>query len=333
MALLGQLLQDSQYRDGPEGPACWPALPRTAPPCDGIVAGVHINNNLLMTNLGPIQIYTPFGHRNHRRAASLRMPTHAHTELMQSERSRTKRRLYNQSTDTDTEAEIETAQLDYGGQNSRGEEQTLPPAWEPEPSTWTVGYEAIGATSIGVEQERRTQSRRRGLRVKSTKLADHNEGRHPSDGTQGERLAELDKKRITQALCSTLKITGLLEQEAVRALLLLDLRRFGRHKAIPKVALATICVIVDYHRRYKRRDQNAERLGSDPHFKMLSHELGLADAHIQLSRKVKEELRQRDFFDTGAPGLGMHTETVHPTGSIGELIAKPLFMTRVSDTK
>lgn len=220
------------------------------------------------------------------------------------EREEFRKRLYNQVGETDKRERVETPQLEYSRRDSEREtSMELPPAWEPEPSTWTVGYEPVGATSIGVEQERRTHSRRWGLRVKSTKLSDHNEGRHPSDGTQSERLARLDKKRITQSLCARLDIDGLQQQEAVRAMLTLDLRRFGVHKQIERVALVVICVVVEYHRRYKRRDPTADRLGSDPMFKKLAHETGLADYRIQLSRKVKDELKDAGFFEPGSPGL------------------------------
>jgi len=237
-------------------------------------------------------------------------------------------RLYNQVREHPNQGdiEIESPQLDYAGPLvSDRNTETLPPAWEPAPSTWTVGYEPIGATSIGVEQERRSHSRRRGLRVKSTKLADHNEGRHPSDGTQSTRLANLDKKRLTQTLCSRLDIGGLIQQEAVRAMLALDLRTFGAHKQIERVALAVICVITDYHRRYKRRDPSTDRLGSDPVFKMLAHEHGLANNHVQLSRKVKTELQSIDFFDPGAPGL-KQLERSTTVRTIGSTIGKPFLL-------
>ncbi len=237
-------------------------------------------------------------------------------------------RLYNQVEEVSglEEAETDAPQLDYGNPDVLdGSGDELPPAWEPRPSTWTVGYEPIGATSIGVEQERRSHSRRRGLRVKSTKLSDHNEGRHPSDGTQSSRLATLDKKRLTQTLCSRLDIGGLVQEEAVRAMLALDLRTFGAHKQIERVALAVICVVTDYHRRYKRRDPNTERLGSTPMFKMLSHEFGLANNHVQLSRRVKQELRSMDFFEPGSPGLSRFQPSI-TTSTIGTRVGGPLFL-------
>lgn len=248
--------------------------------------------------------------------------------MAQNQREAIRGRLYNQMKEYSDpeEIEIEAPQLNYAGPLvSSGTVEDLPPAWQLEPSTWTVGYEPNGATSIGVEKERRNHSRRRGLRVKSTKLSDHNEGRHPSDGTQSSRLANLDKKRLTQTLCSRLDIGGLIQKEAVRAMLTLDLRSFGAHKKIERIALTVICIITDYHRRYKRRDPTSERLGSNPIFKMLSHEYGLANNHVQLSRKVKEELKSIDFFDPGAPGLSQFQRPI-TTRTIGTTVGKPLFM-------
>lgn len=248
--------------------------------------------------------------------------------MTQRQREKARSRLYNQVEERSEqeEVQIEAPQLDYAGPLVSDAAVTdLPPAWKPQPSAWTVGYEPIGATSIGVEQERRSHSRRRGLRVKSTKLSDHNEGRHPSDGTQSTRLAELDKKRLTQTLCSRLDIGGVIQEEAVRAMLALDLQSFGAHKQIERVALAVICVITDYHRRYKRRDPSTERLGSTPMFKMLAHEFGLANNHVQLSRRVKTELKAIDFFDPGAPGLDRF-ERPNTTKTIGTTVGKAFFL-------
>jgi hypothetical protein len=101
---------------------------------------------------------------------------------MKLEQKEYQKRLYNQVDEDLEKEEVETAQLDYSGQITGSEAALeLPPAWEPEPSSWTVGYEPVGATSIGVEQERRTHSRRRGLRA----------GQPPTVHRQGNRLSRL----------------------------------------------------------------------------------------------------------------------------------------------
>lgn len=208
---------------------------------------------------------------------------------------------------TQDSAEIEAGRpvLDYR-ENTADPDRVaseLPPAWDVSPSPWTVGYEPIGETSIGVEQERRKSSRWAKFRVPATKLALHHEGRHPSDGEQSTRLAELDKKRITQGFCSKLDIPEHLQAEAVRAMLMLDLTTFGNRKRIECIALAVIELIVDYERRYRRRNPNASRLGEEPEVKYLAREVGLIPGKMQLSRKVKQQLLDLEFFEPGAPGL------------------------------
>lgn len=233
---------------------------------------------------------------------------------LERERDHLHNRLQEQPDSEDIE--IHAPRLDYADPFNSDATAELPPAWEPKLNTWTVGYEPIGTTSIGVEQERRSRSHRRGFRVKSTEFVDYNEGR------QSSRLAVLDKQRLTQTLCSRLGIGGLIQEEAVRAMLALDLDPFGGHEQIERVALAVISVITDYHRQYKYGDPAADRLGSDPTFKMLSHEFGLADDHTQLSRRVEEELRDIEFFDPGAPGLGRF-ERPATTDTAGAAVGEP----------
>jgi len=183
----------------------------------------------------------------------------------------------------------------------------LPPAWDANPSVWSVGYEPIGETSIGVEAERKSASQFARHKVPETRLALHQEGRHPSDGNQSTRLAKLDKKRITQAYCSSLEVPPHLQAEAVRAMLLLDLTAFGNQKRIEAIALLVIELVVDYERRYRRRDPEASRVAENSTFKYLIRKAGLVPGKVTLSRKVKSELIDQGFFETDATGLGRQT--------------------------
>lgn len=187
----------------------------------------------------------------------------------------------------------------------------LPAAWDVDPSPWSVGYEPIGATSIGVEAERKKASRFARFKVPETRLALHQEGRHPSDGNQASRLATIDKKRITQAYCNQLDIPRHLQADAVRGILLLDLTVFGNQKRIEGIALLVIELIVDYERRYRRRDAEASRMAENPRFKYLIRAAGLVPGKVKLGRKVKSELIEKDFFESGAPGLSPRTAVGH----------------------
>lgn len=194
--------------------------------------------------------------------------------------------------------------LDYRSSDAPDSVSTqLPAAWEVDFSPWSVGYEPIGATSIGVEAERKNASRFARFKVPETRLALHQEGRHPSDGNQASRLATLDKKRITQAYCSSLDVPHYLQADAVRGMLLLDLTAFGNRKRIEGIALLVIELVVDYERRYRRQDPKASRVAENSQFKYLIREAGLVPGKLKIGRKVKSELIERDFFQPGAPGL------------------------------
>lgn len=211
-----------------------------------------------------------------------------------------------------SKANDEHPPLDYRASDAPDDAAAdLPPAWDVELSPWSVGYEPIGATSIGVEAERRKASRFARFKVPETRLALHQEGRHPSDGNQASRLATIDKKRITQAYCNQLDVPRHLQADAVRGMLLLDLTVFGNQKRIEGIALLVIELIVDYERRYRRRDAEASRMAENPRFKYLIRSTGLVPGKIKLGRKVKSELIEKDFFESDAPGLSPRTAVGH----------------------
>lgn len=198
----------------------------------------------------------------------------------------------------------ERPELDYRAAHiTQGRAGELPAAWEPELSAWSVGYEPIGATSIGVEAERKKASRFARFKVPETRLALHQEGRHPSDGTQASRLATIDKKRITQAYCNQLDVPRHLQADAVRGMLLLDLTAFGSKKRIEGIALLVIELVVDYERRYRRRDPDAQRMAEDPLFMYLIRAADLVPGKMKISQKVKSQLIENEFFQQGAPEL------------------------------
>lgn len=212
-----------------------------------------------------------------------------------------------------SQAEVEVTNedqtVDYRTSDAPADlDPVLPPAWDANPSVWSVGYEPIGETSIGVEAERKSASQFARHKVPETRLALHQEGRHPSDGDQATRLATLDKKRITQAYCGSLSVPQHLQAQAVRAMLLLDLTAFGNQKRIEAIALLVIELVVDYERRYRRRDPEASRMGEDATFKYLIREAGLVPGKVSLSRKVKSELIDQGFFDDDASGLGLQKD-------------------------
>lgn len=103
-----------------------------------------------------------------------------------------------------------------------------------QPDAYTVGYDEVGKTRVGIGTSGGNIER----------LVRHNEGRHHLDGSLSAREAARDKKRITQAFCSSLDVSLHQQREAVSIMGRINLDRFGRQKRIEKVALGVIKVVV-----------------------------------------------------------------------------------------
>lgn len=208
--------------------------------------------------------------------------------------------VWETATIDDTIREITTgARLDYraGPIHESEGDGDLPPAWGVDVESYAVGYEPVGETSIGNASERHRHSKFSRFRTPADRLAEHNEGRHPSDGTLSARLARLDKKRITHAYCSRLDITQFQRDEAVRAMLLLNLDDFGQNKRIEKVALTVIRVVVNYNRFAHLRDEDGTRISETGNFKRLAESVNLDQRTMRrLSRSIKEKLSAAEFF-------------------------------------
>jgi hypothetical protein len=123
--------------------------------------------------------------------------------------------------DAEIKEVAEGSRLDYrAGPIHPGEgDGSLPAAWGVDVESYAVGYEPVGETSVGNASERNRHSKFSRFRTPANQLSKLNEGRHPSDGALGARLARLDKKRITQAYCSRLNLTTFQRDEAIRAIL------------------------------------------------------------------------------------------------------------------
>jgi hypothetical protein len=100
--------------------------------------------------------------------------------------------------------------------------------------------ETVDATSFGPYDDKKLDSEEQRLKMR-------NEGRD-EDGLS-KRLHEVDRKRIIDALCSSLPVSQV-EKEAVKSHFeVLNLDQFGNQKAVEKVGLATIRHVVDQRRR------------------------------------------------------------------------------------
>ncbi|WP_434531919.1 hypothetical protein ACODNH_23605 (plasmid) [Haloarcula sp. NS06] len=100
-----------------------------------------------------------------------------------------------------------------------------------------TGYDTVGATRIGKASE--DDSR------KIKKLRRYNEGRHPSVGSHSLRESRRDKKRICQALCQSFPMTEGEREKILDIVEQIVFERFGYQKAIQRVVLGTVAVVMD----------------------------------------------------------------------------------------
>ena len=175
--------------------------------------------------------------------------------------------------------------------------------YEHQPDAYSTGYDASGETRVGIGTADGDIER----------LIRLNEGRHHSDGDHSTREAARDKKRITESFCSYLDVTPYQQHRAVVAMTQMNLDRFGQQKQIEKVALCTICIIVDRERRRWFLDGNSpadidlsnvedgdfpDRCSQQGKFQTLCSQYGVSDAdRYSVTRIVKRELKAIDYFE------------------------------------
>lgn len=148
---------------------------------------------------------------------------------------------------------------------------------------YTAGYEMNSATSVGKPDDKNYDSR----------LQKINEGRHQTDGELSVYESKRDKKRIAQALCSALPITKLQQRTVVRLIEQLNLDRFGQQKAIERVTLGVIAVVVTEDRVEKNPE--ATWISWEDEFQdlMKQHDVSMSDLST-----IKEIVRDEANKDT-----------------------------------
>ena len=157
------------------------------------------------------------------------------------------------------------------------------------------------ATVIG-----RTADPRDDLHERLRRLHDE---QHPAMAGHSGRMHRLDKARITHALCGELDVTPWERDRALGIMVDLDLRAFGQHRAVERVALVVIRHVVDTERRRRLglhdgawvRGQDPatlealyerfESLTADGRYRELLAEYGLDTTAVnRLTRTLRDEL-------------------------------------------
>jgi hypothetical protein len=152
--------------------------------------------------------------------------------------------------------------------------------------------EISGSTSIGFPKNR------------DEKYEQLERRQYQTDDEHSRRMSDLDKRRITQALCGHLDITPHQQDLVIKRMMELDLTHFGSQKRIENVALAVIREIVEADRRpnidpehlselgeeeLERLNGSWERMSADKRYNALLEEFGLDLNDIQRIAKVLRE--------------------------------------------
>jgi len=147
--------------------------------------------------------------------------------------------------------------------------------------SFRAGYDSSMATRIGDEENSDRETER---------LRELHEGRHQSDGQHSVRESRRDKKRIAQAICSALPLASREREMVVTAVEKLNLDRFGNQKAIPKVTLGVVAVVVDEQHRADE-GQTEELVRWTDEFRGLcdTHDISMSD-RTTIKEIVRSEL-------------------------------------------
>ncbi len=146
---------------------------------------------------------------------------------------------------------------------------------------FSAGHEMSSATTVGKPDDPHYDE----------KLQRMNDGRHRSEGTLSHRQSRWDKKRITQAICSDLPISRRQKEKVVHSMEQLDLDRFGHQKAIERVCLGTVAVIVNQERVDLAGDEDVTLISWEEEFQTLCDKYGVSMSDLTTVKDiVREEL-------------------------------------------
>lgn len=152
--------------------------------------------------------------------------------------------------------------------------------------------EITNSTSIGFPKDRDEKYERLERR------------QYQTNDEHSSRMSDLDKKRITQALCGHLDLTSYQQGLVIRQMMELDLTRFGSQKRIENVALAVIREVVEDDRQpdinpdqlgelgakeLEQLNESWERMSADEKYNALLEEFELDLNDIQRITKVLRE--------------------------------------------
>jgi hypothetical protein len=114
------------------------------------------------------------------------------------------------------------------------------PGGDAHEDAYTAGYDSPMATRIGDEDDGNDDAER---------LRKLHDGRHHSDGDLSTRQSRWDKRRVAEAICSSLPLAQHERNKVLSVVKSLDFSKFGQQKGLERVTLGVVAVVVDERHR------------------------------------------------------------------------------------
>lgn len=150
---------------------------------------------------------------------------------------------------------------------------------------YSAGYDSPMATRIGDEGDGDDDAQR---------LRELHDGRHHSDGDLSARQSQWDKRRVAEAICSSLPLAQHERDKVLSVVESLDFSKFGQQKGLERVTLGVVAVVVDERHR-QRDDVDGEIISFTDEYREMCDSLDVSMSDLATIKGiVREALDEED---------------------------------------
>lgn len=170
---------------------------------------------------------------------------------------------------------------------------------------YSAGYDSPMATRIGDEGDSDEDAER---------LRELHEGRHRSDGNLSTRQSSWDKRRVAEAICSSLPLAANECEMVLSVVESIDFSKFGQQKGLEGVTLGIVAVVVDERHR-QRDDVEGEIVSFTDEYRRACNSVDVSMSDLATIKDVvREALDAGDVvLSRGKPRRDIHLPEPTPT--------------------
>jgi hypothetical protein len=153
------------------------------------------------------------------------------------------------------------------------------PGGDAHEDAYSTGYDSPMATRIGDEDDSDDEAER---------LRELHDGRHHSDGDLSTRQSQWDKKRVAEAICSSLPLAQHESDKVLSVVESLDFSKFGQQKALERVTLGAVAVVVDERHR-QHDDVDGDIISFTDEYREMCDSLDLSMSDLATIKRIVRE--------------------------------------------